>query len=118
MSHVSVVTHKKRAGEAMGGDADPASNDPSLARICFSRDNYQSQFRSPLFSLLSAEIRDRIFAYVLAEYQDVSKPYASETCYRRPTQEALRTCDTRLLQTCQRVYDEAWFRPVASAEYR
>lgn len=84
--------------------------------IEFNRDNFCEQSESPLFSVLPGEIRDRIFAYTLAEFEDTSTTFDSNTCYRRPEYAAPRRSDTALLQTCQRVYHEAFFYPFALAE--
>ena len=85
--------------------------------IQFSPNNYCFQSQSPLFSTLPAEVRDRIFYYALADYEDTTHLYDQETCYRRPDYLAPRRSDTALLRTCQRVYQEAWFRPWTSAEH-
>lgn len=83
----------------------------------FDRSKYCPQLQSPLFSIISAEIRDRIFDFALAAYEDTSRQYANDTCYRRPEQLAPRRSDTALLRTCQRIYDEAWFRPWTTSEH-
>ena len=93
---------------------EPAS---AVSRFDLLNENYEAQNQCPLFSVLSAEIRDRIFAFALADFQDDAQSYGSDTCYRRPGQEAPRRTDTRLLQTCKRVYHEAYFRPAVSAEH-
>jgi hypothetical protein len=85
--------------------------------IQFSPGTYCSQSKSPLFSIIPAEVRDRIFYYALADYEDATNLYDHETCYRRPDYLAPRRSDTALLRTCQRVYQEAWFRPWTSAEH-
>jgi hypothetical protein len=84
--------------------------------IEFNRDSFCEQSDSPLFSVLPGEIRDRIFAYTLAEFEDTLTAFDSDTCYRRPEYAAPRRSDTALLQTCQRVYHEAFFYPFALAE--
>ena len=84
--------------------------------IDFNRDNFCDQAQSTLFSVLPGEIRDRIFAFALAEFEDKSVTYDSNTCYRRPEYGAPRRSDTALLRTCQRVYEEAFFYPFALAE--
>lgn len=94
-----------------------STTDEAIKFIEFSFDNYCSQAQSPLFSVLPAEVRDRIFYYALADYEDSTNLYDRETCYRRPNYLAARRSDTTLLRTCQRVYHEAWFRPWTSAEH-
>jgi len=82
-----------------------------------SPEHYNDQEQSPLFSKLPGEIRDRIFTYALADYEDTSKSYDNNTCFKRPNYLAPRRTDTVLLCTCQRVYKEAWFRPFTTAEH-
>jgi hypothetical protein len=87
-----------------------------LKVIDFDRDNFCEQSQSPLFSVLPGEIRDRIFAYALAEFEDDSVAFGNNTCYRRPEYAAPRRSDTALLRTCQRIYQESFFYPFALAE--
>ncbi|ETN38984.1 uncharacterized protein HMPREF1541_07026 [Cyphellophora europaea CBS 101466] len=75
------------------------------------------QSGSPLFSILPGEVRDKVFEYALLSYEDTSHLYDEETCYRRPGYFAPSTADRSLLQTCQQVYAEAWFRPWVSATH-
>lgn len=75
------------------------------------------QWQSPFFSVIPGEVRDKIFAYTLADYEDKSKPYDTTTPYTRPNYFAPRRSDTAILRTCKRVYKEAWFRPWVSAEH-
>ena len=85
--------------------------------IEFSPQNYCLQSQSPLFTTIPAEVREHIFYYALADYEDTANLYDQETCYRRPEYLAPRRSDTALLRTCQRVYQEAWFRPWTSTEH-
>ena len=94
-----------------------SETDASIKFIEFSPDNYCLQSQSPLFSIVPAEVRDHIFYYALADYEDATNLYDQETCYRRPDYLAPRRSDTALLRTCQRIYHEAWFRPWTSAEH-
>ena len=87
-----------------------------LNLIEFNLSNFCEQVQSPLFSVLPGEIRDRIFAYTLAEFEDTSAAFDNNSCYRRPEYAAPRRSDTALLRTCQRVYQEAFFYPFALAE--
>ena len=75
------------------------------------------QSGSPLFSILPGEVRDKVFEYALLSYEDTTHLYDEETCYRRPGYFAPSTADRSLLQTCQQVYAEAWFRPWVSATH-
>lgn len=84
--------------------------------IEFNRSNFCEQVQSPLFSVFPGEIRDRIFAYTLAEFEDTSAAFDNNSCYRRPEYAAPRRSDTALLRTCQRVYQEAFFYPFTLAE--
>jgi len=75
------------------------------------------QEMSPLFASLPGEIRDRIFSFALADYEDKRRAYNDTTCYKRPNHLAPLRIDTSLLRTCQRIYREAWFIPWAKAEH-
>ncbi|KAI9651737.1 MAG: hypothetical protein M1831_000487 [Alyxoria varia] len=75
------------------------------------------QSECPLFSTIPGELRDIIFDYALSEYEDTSRPYNEQTCYRRPDYHAPRRIDTDLLRTCQAIHREAWFRPWTNAEH-
>lgn len=70
-----------------------------------------AQTQSPLFSICPPEVRNRIFRYALAQYEDKTREFDHDTCYRRPDYSAPCRCDTALLRTCRLVYHEAWFRP-------
>lgn len=74
------------------------------------------QSQSALFSILPGEIRNHIWNYALAEYQDETQLYDDSTCYKRPEYFAPRKIETVLLQTCKRIYQEAWFLPWTNAE--
>ncbi|KAH8881046.1 hypothetical protein GQ53DRAFT_519524 [Thozetella sp. PMI_491] len=86
----------------------------SMQCISGFRQNCQSQESSPLFSKLPGEIREAIWTEALASYEDESRVYDNHTPYRRPGYLAVHRTDCALLQTCQRVYTEAWFRPWVS----
>ena len=73
--------------------------------------NWQSQ--SPLFSILPAEIRNRIFRLACTAYEDRRRPYAFDDWCNRPGQRFCLTIDCTLLRTCRRVYGEARLVPVA-----
>lgn len=87
---------------------------------------YNPQTSSPLFVKLSAELRLQIFRYVLAEYEDRSRPYKPSDHkdefafihYSRPGWEAPWLIDTSLLHTCRRVYLEAGHLPMRLATLR
>jgi hypothetical protein len=79
-------------------------------------DSIHEQAQSTLFSVLPGEIRNHIWNYALADYQDETQLYDDATCYKRPDYLAPRKTDTVLLQTCKRIYQEAWFLPWTNAE--
>lgn len=79
-------------------------------------DSALEQSQSALFSILPGEIRNHIWNYALAEYQDETQLYDDATCYKRPEYFAPQKTDTTLLRTCKRIYQEAWFLPWTNAE--
>lgn len=96
----------------------PVVNDNlDVKRIEAFKHSHNDQSISPLFSILPAEMRDIIFEYALADYEDLSQPYDLETCYRRPGYMGPRKTDTALLRTCQAIYNEAWYLPWTQAQH-
>jgi hypothetical protein len=91
--------------------ANPENNTLDLAP-----DSVHEQSQSTLFSVLPGEIRNHIWNYALADYQDETQLYDDATCYKRPDYLAPRKTDTVLLRTCKRIYQEAWFLPWTNAE--
>jgi hypothetical protein len=89
----------------------------ALNFIKFDETKILPQAQSPLFDSFPGEIRDLIFYHALCDYEDKSKLYDENTCYRRPGYFAPRHTDTALLRTCQRVYREAWFLPWTTREH-
>ncbi|KAJ9606181.1 hypothetical protein H2200_009142 [Cladophialophora chaetospira] len=75
----------------------------------------QEQLASVFFNLLPGETRDKIFTSALNCYEDPKKLWDVNTPYVRPGYSAAQVADTALLQTCQRIYAENWFRPWVSA---
>ena len=73
------------------------------------------QANCALFTVLPGEIRDHIFEYVLRSYDDADNMYDRDTPYCRPGYLAPSKADRALLQTCQRVYGDAWYWPWATA---
>ena len=88
----------------------------ALKATDFSSDSAHEQSQSALFSVLPGEIRNHIWNYALADYQDETQLYDDATCYKRPDYLAPRKTDTVLLRTCKRIYQEAWFLPWTNAE--
>ncbi|EGR44086.1 uncharacterized protein TRIREDRAFT_71071 [Trichoderma reesei QM6a] len=70
---------------------------------------------SPLFSRLPPEVRSKIFAYTVAEYEDVNNPYPINDTWK-PSYSAPRKICLELLATCRAVYLEAWFLPFKTIE--
>ena len=78
--------------------------------------NLHEQEQSSLFSL-PGEIRDLIYRFALAEYEDPDEMYSANTFYARPGYFARGRTDTTLLTTCRKVYLEAWFLPWTLREH-
>lgn len=79
--------------------------------------SYASQGRSPLFSTLPPEIRNRIFHFALLEYDDLTTPVPVSSPGFRPEHAFRRTHAVALLRTCRRVYLEARLIPAATAAH-
>ncbi|EKJ77751.1 hypothetical protein FPSE_02249 [Fusarium pseudograminearum CS3096] len=91
---------------------------PSLCETILS-DPGNPQTDSPLFSIVPAEVRDKIFSYALTDHPD-PRPhmqYSKQTYYTRPSCEADQSTDTRLLRTCRAVYRETCFKPFYLREH-
>jgi hypothetical protein len=66
------------------------------------------QASAPFFTKLPGEIRDAVYREALASHEDASRAYPAQTSHHRPGHQAPIKTDCALLQTCQRVHDEAW----------
>ncbi|KAJ5591553.1 uncharacterized protein N7459_001922 [Penicillium hispanicum] len=81
-----------------------------------------SQTSCPLFTVIPAEIRNRIYAFSL-ESEDVSNEDSPRSLYRRhefyyrPGYKQPKRIHTALLQTCQQIYNEASLLPPAVNEH-
>lgn len=80
------------------------------------------QESSPLFSILPAEIRNRIYAFSLESAdsfaaEDDQSFYRHNAFYYRPGYQQPKRIQTALLQTCQQIYDEASLLPPALNEH-
>ena len=75
------------------------------------------QRQSPLFEVLPAEIRTRIFEYALTPYESTCNPYAPNRYYYRPGYQSDPQQDLDLLRTCKRIFQEARLMPVSQAEH-
>jgi hypothetical protein len=71
------------------------------------------QEQCPLYSKLSAELRSLVFSFTLQEFEDKSKPYRPNRLYYRPGHHYHTNHDTKLVQTCRLIYQEARMIPVA-----
>jgi len=91
--------------------------DPAAKQFRFPLDRCLDQFQSPLFEVLPAELRLRIFSYVLADEEDVTRMYSVDTYYKRPDYSAPRKTHVSILRTCQRIYRESWYMPWANSEH-
>jgi hypothetical protein len=79
--------------------------------------NCNLQNNSPLFNKIPAEIRNQIFEYALAEYEDDTRRYAFESYHYRPGLTCRRKIDWQLLLTCKRIWLETRVLPASLAEH-
>ena len=75
------------------------------------------QLQSPLFGILPGEIRNEIFAYVLANFEDEEETYAEDSFWYRPDFSAPHKADSTLLRTCKMAYVEGQKVFLAEAEW-
>ncbi|KAI6824741.1 hypothetical protein KC340_g11189 [Hortaea werneckii] len=78
---------------------------------------FNNQLASPLFSKLPRELRDLIWAYSTAPYEDPDGKFNKTAYYYRPGHTARLKSDTALLLTCRRVWLEANAMPMLQAEH-
>lgn len=78
-----------------------ATND---APLDLSSCHYQEH--SPLFGLLPGEIRNKIFAYSLVQYEDDSAAYPEDSYWYRPGFKGPKKSSSSLLRTCKLAYAE------------
>ncbi|RMX73480.1 hypothetical protein D0869_13562 [Hortaea werneckii] len=78
---------------------------------------FNEQLASPLFSKLPRELRDLIWAYSTAPYEDPDGKFDETAYYYRPGHTARLKSDTALLLTCRRVWLEANAMPMLQAEH-
>ena len=99
-------------------NAQPASNPyQDIHRIEVFKLPFEDQYDSPLFGTLPSEVRDIVYEYAFTDYEDLTRVYDLETCYRRPDYMGPRKTDTALLRTCQAVYNDAWYLPWTLAQH-
>nr|POE75169.1 hypothetical protein CFP56_63404 [Quercus suber]POE94752.1 hypothetical protein CFP56_16989 [Quercus suber] len=75
------------------------------------------QERSPLFALLPRELRNMIWAYATAPFEDPSRRFEATACYFRPDHTASLKTTTALLSTCRRIWLESHAMPMLQAEH-
>ncbi|KAK4893691.1 hypothetical protein LTR27_007938 [Elasticomyces elasticus] len=78
---------------------------------------FNEQSDSPLFSLLPQEIRDLIWAFATAPFEDSNAVFGDTEYYYRPGHTARLRTDTTLLRTCRRIWLEANAMPMLQAEH-
>ena len=66
--------------------------------------NVHAQTESPLFSVIPAEVRNRIFSIALTAYDDKSNPYQPQNWFYRPGWHFHPKISTTLLRTCKRIF--------------
>ncbi|KAK0837940.1 hypothetical protein LTS16_007340 [Friedmanniomyces endolithicus] len=80
------------------------------------RGKYNDQAGSPLFSALPRELRDLIWAFATAPYEDPKAKFENTAYYYRPGHTARLKTETAVLLTCRRVWLEANAFPMMQAE--
>ncbi|KAK5681704.1 hypothetical protein LTS10_006237 [Elasticomyces elasticus] len=78
---------------------------------------FNEQSDSLLFSILPQELRDLIWAFATAPFEDSSAKFEDTEYYYRPGHTARLRTDTALLRTCRRVWLEANAMPMLQAEH-
>ncbi|KAK4574746.1 hypothetical protein LTR86_001587 [Recurvomyces mirabilis] len=78
---------------------------------------FNEQSSSPLFSVLPRELRDIIWEYATAPFEDQSQKFDENTYYYRPVHTARLKSHTALLLTCRRAWLEANAMPMLQAEH-
>ena len=91
----------------------PISN--PLATNIIRKGRLNDQRRSPLFSVLPPEIRNRIFEFACKAYETV--PYTPNDWFYRPGYHAHRRISASLLATCKRIYLETFTLPLRLNEH-
>ena len=79
--------------------------------------DWNLQARCPLFNKVPAEIRDRIFLFALSPFDDLHHPWKPGQHWYRPGHHYPQKLDTRLLQTCKRIYHECRLMPIKLNEF-
>jgi hypothetical protein len=63
------------------------------------------------------EIRNLIFSYALSAFDNHDEPYQPGEHWCRPGYEYAQMLDTRILQTCKRIYHEYRLLPITQSEF-
>lgn len=85
-----------------------------LTHLDYEPENPQDQ---SAFFQLPGEVRDRIYRYALASYDDDKRIYSKDTYWSRPQTQAPQTTNISLLQTCKRIYNEGRVYPWAARDH-
>ena len=78
---------------------------------------FDEQEASPLFSKLPRELRDLIWEYATAPFEDEDGKFEATAYYYRPGHTARLKTDTAILLTCRRAFSEANALPMLQAEH-
>lgn len=79
--------------------------------------DWNIQADCPLYTKVPAEIRNRVFSYALSAFDNQDHPYQAGAHWCRPGYEYPQMLDTRVLQTCKRIYHEYRLLPVTQNEF-
>ena len=78
---------------------------------------FDEQEASPLFSKLPRELRDLIWEFATAPFEDETEEFETTAYYYRPGHTARLKTDIAVLQTCRRAFLEANTLPMLQAEH-
>lgn len=67
---------------------------------------YHPQKQSPLFGVFPGEIRNKIFAFALLQYEDNAAAYPEDSYWYRPGFKGPKRGNSSLLRTCKLAYAE------------
>ena len=109
-----VVTALLLPSHTQYSDRDMPRSNP-LATNIIRKGRVNDQRRSPLFSVLPPEIRNRIFEFACKAYETVG--YTPNDWFYRPGYHAHRRISASLLATCKRIYLETFTLPLSLNEH-
>lgn len=108
------MEHEDVDEELVEEPVEEPAEEPLVERL--RREEVNLQISSPLFNgRVPAEVRDRIFEFVLTEDEDTQ--YEQDTHYTRPGYGSHKSLQTNLLLTCRRVYLESHHLPLINREH-